>query len=69
MQLAATAALEEAFLEPAVDTPQKEDTDSSVEVLYFSAICRTFRSGGTRIRTEDTMIFSHMLRPLVCRKP
>ena len=25
----------------------------------FLAICRQFRSGGTRIRTGDTMIFSH----------
>lgn len=27
-------------------------------------ICRTFRSGGTRIRTGDTMIFSHVLYQL-----
>ena len=33
----------------------------------FSAICRTFRSGGTRIRTGDTMIFSHFRRPLGMR--
>ena len=46
------------FLEPAVDTSQKNGFGSSVESLYFSAICRTFRSGGTRIRTGDTMIFS-----------
>src|SRR5215207_6375431 len=56
------------FLEPAVDTPQKKGTDSSAESLYFSAICRTFRSGGTRIRTGDTMIFSHMQEPLGMRK-
>jgi hypothetical protein len=46
------------FLEPAVDTPQKGGFGNSVGSLYFSAICRTFRSGGTRIPTEDTMIFS-----------
>ena len=56
------------YLESAVDTPQKEGTDSSVESLYFSTICRTFRSGGTRIRTGDTMIFSHMQKPLGMRK-
>src|SRR5215204_7048332 len=56
------------FLEPAVDTPQKRGLGSSVESLYFSAICRTFRSGGTRIRTGDTMIFSHMRRPIGMRK-
>src|SRR5918993_79555 len=36
----------------------------------FSAICRTFRSGGTRIRTWDTIIFSHIPRLLgmrICR--
>src|SRR5918994_104505 len=60
--------LKRPFLEPAVDTPQKEGTDSSVESLYFSTICRTFRSGGTRIRTGDTMIFSHMQKPLGMRK-
>jgi hypothetical protein len=32
--------------------------------LLFSAICRTLRSGGTRIRTGDTMIFSHVLYQL-----
>jgi hypothetical protein len=26
---------------------------------YFTVFCRTLRSGGTRIRTGDTMIFSH----------
>src|SRR5215208_6462156 len=68
MQDAATAALEEDLPDPAVDTPQKWDFGSSVDSLYFSAICRTFRSGGTRIRTGDTMIFSHMPRPLGMRK-
>src|SRR5215216_1073963 len=52
------------ILEPAVDTPQKRGFGNSVESLYFSAICRTLRSGGTRIRTGDTMIFSHMQKPL-----
>jgi hypothetical protein len=37
---------------------------STVWVPYFSAICRTFISGGTRIRTGDTMIFSHVLYQL-----
>jgi hypothetical protein len=60
--------LKRSFLKPAVDTPQNESTDSSVEALYFSAICRTFRSGGTRIRTGDTMIFSHVQEPLGMRK-
>src|SRR5829696_10066243 len=56
------------FLEPAVDTPQKRGFGSSVKSLYFSFICRTFRSGGTRIRTGDTMIFSHFQKPLGMRK-
>jgi hypothetical protein len=60
--------LKRPFLEPAVDTSQKRGFGSSVESLYFSAICRTFRSGGTRIRTRDTMIFSHMQKPLGMRK-
>jgi hypothetical protein len=30
----------------------------------FARFCRTFRSGGTRIRTGDTMIFSHVLYQL-----
>jgi hypothetical protein len=33
----------------------------AVTILLF---CRTFRSGGTRIRTGDTMIFSHVLYQL-----
>jgi hypothetical protein len=33
-------------------------------VLSFSLICRAFLSGGTRIRTGDTMIFSHVLYQL-----
>jgi hypothetical protein len=32
----------------------------------FARFCRTFRSGGTRIRTGDTMIFS-MQKPLGMR--
>src|SRR5215208_7691839 len=68
MQDSATDAPEEAFLDPAVDTPQKRGFDNSVESLYFSSICRTFLSGGTRIRTGDTMIFSHFRRPLGMRK-
>src|SRR5215204_5362437 len=60
--------LKRPFLEPAVDTPQKRGFGSFVESLYFSSICRTFRSGGTRIRTGDTMIFSHMQKPLGMRK-
>jgi hypothetical protein len=35
--------------------------------LLFCAICRTFLSGGTRIRTGDTMIFSHIRRLLGMR--
>jgi len=34
----------------------------------FARFCRKFRSGGTRIRTGDTMIFSHVPRPLGMRK-
>jgi hypothetical protein len=34
----------------------------------FARFCRTFSSGGTRIRTGDTMIFSHMQKPLGMRK-
>jgi|SRR5829696_7715381 hypothetical protein len=32
--------------------------------LFFLQFCRTFLSGGTRIRTGETMIFSHVPRPL-----
>jgi hypothetical protein len=58
------------FLDPAVDTPLKKSLSSTAGTLSFSAICRTFSSGGTRIRTGDTMIFSHMQKPLgmrICR--
>jgi hypothetical protein len=68
MQDAATDALEVTFPDPAVDTPQIKDPGSPVEARYFSAICRTFISGGTRIRTGDTMIFSHIPNPLGMRK-
>jgi hypothetical protein len=53
-----TAALEEAFLDPAVDTPLTKGSEDIAKGPYFSAICRTLVSGGTRIRTGDTMIFS-----------
>jgi hypothetical protein len=33
----------------------------------FARFCRTFSSGGTRIRTGDTMIFSHIQKPLGMR--
>jgi hypothetical protein len=68
MQESARAALEETFLDPAVDTPLTKGSGSTARVLYFLAICRTFLSGGIRIRTEDTMIFSHMQKPLGMRK-
>ena len=54
------------FLEPAVDTPLKTGLGSSIETLYFSAICRTFICGGTRIRTGDTMILSYRRTMLSC---
>jgi hypothetical protein len=41
---------------------------STAQALSFSTVCRTFLSGGTRIRTGDTMIFSHMQKPLGMRK-
>jgi hypothetical protein len=68
VQDSATAAMKRPFLDPAVDTPLSEGFGSSVEVLYFSVICRTFRSGGTRIRTGDTMLFRHIHKPLGMRK-
>jgi hypothetical protein len=68
MQDFATAALEETFLDSAVDTPLIKSISSIANTLSFSAICRTFSSGGTRIRTGDTMIFSHMQKPLGMRK-
>src|SRR5215203_3612478 len=52
------------FLDPAVDTPLTKGSGDTAKTLCFSAICRTFRSGGTRIRTGDTMIFSHVLYQL-----
>jgi hypothetical protein len=40
-------------------------------LLYLSSFtCKStyYESGGTRIRTGDTMIFSHMQKPLGMRK-
>jgi hypothetical protein len=68
IQDSARAALEETFLVPAVDTPLKESLSSTARALSFSPICRTFISGGTRIRTGDTMIFSHIQKPLGMRQ-
>jgi hypothetical protein len=42
--------------------PQGPGTDTGACV--FLSFCSTFRSGGTRIRTGDTMIFSHVLYQL-----
>ena len=39
-------------------------SSSSPERFHVLAICRTLVSGGTRIRTGDTMIFSHVLYQL-----
>jgi hypothetical protein len=36
--------------------------------IHKPGICRTLRSGGTRIRTGDTMIFRHMRKPLGMRQ-
>ena len=60
MQDSATAALEETFLDPAVDMPLTKGSVSTARALCFSLICRTLISGGTRIRTGGTMIFSHV---------
>ncbi len=38
------------------------------EPLLLPSICRTFSSGGTRIRTGGTMIFRHLPGPLGMRK-
>jgi hypothetical protein len=58
MQDGVRATLQEAILDPAVDTPPKRSLSSTAKAIHFLAICRTFLSGGTRIRTGDTMIFS-----------
>jgi hypothetical protein len=68
MQDSVRAALEETFLDPAVDTPLKKTLRSTARALHFLAICRAFSSGGTRIRTGDTMIFSHIQKPVGMRK-
>ena len=60
--------LKRPFLDPAVDTPLTKSSGDTAKALCFSTICRTFRSGGTRIRTGDTMIISHMQKPLGMRK-
>src|SRR5215211_2116801 len=39
----------------------------SPELFLFSAICRAFLSGETRIRTGDTMIFRSVPKPTVNR--
>jgi hypothetical protein len=43
-------------------------SDNRTGALKFSSFCRTFLSGGTRIRTGDTMIFSHLQKPLGMQK-
>jgi hypothetical protein len=68
LQDSTTTALEETFFDPAVDTPSEKGLSSTAGAPSFSAICRTFLSGGTRIRTRDTMIFSHMRSPIGMRK-
>ena len=64
MQDGVRATQQEAILDPAVDTPPKRSLSSTAKSIHFLAICRTFLSGGTRIRTGDTMIFSHVLYQL-----
>ena len=64
MQDAATDALEDAFSERTVDALLTKSPGSASGAPLFPAICRTFLSGGTRIRTGETMIFSHVPRPL-----
>jgi hypothetical protein len=68
MQDSATERQKRPILDPAVDRHQIKGSGSSVEARYFPMICRTFSSGGTWIRTGDTMIFSHMQRPFGMRK-
>src|SRR5215216_5748558 len=41
---------------------------STARALHFLTIRRIFRSGGTRIPTGDTLIFSHVQKPLGMRK-
>ncbi len=43
--------------------PLSKGSGSTARALSFSAICRDFSSGGTRIRTGDTMIFRHIQKP------
>jgi hypothetical protein len=56
------------FPNPAVDMPLTKGSGDTAKTPCFSAICRTFFSGGIRIRTGDTMIFSHLQKPLGMRK-
>jgi hypothetical protein len=56
------------YAERAVDALLTKGPGSYTEALHFLATCRTFLSGGTRIRTGDTMIFSHIPRPLGMRQ-
>jgi hypothetical protein len=62
MQDSATATLKRPYLDPAVDTPSIRGSVDTAKSPCFSAICRTFLSGGTRIRTGDAMIFSPRTR-------
>ncbi len=48
--------------------PLSKGSGSTARALSFSAICRDFSSGGTRIRTGDTMIFRHIQKPLGMRQ-
>ncbi len=55
------------YAERAVDALLIKSPGNYTEALHFLAICRTFSSGGTRIRTGDTMIFRSVPKPAVIR--
>jgi hypothetical protein len=56
-----------AFSSRAVDALLSKGSSSAATALPFFLICRYFSSGGTRIRTGDTMIFRFVLKPAVNR--
>ena len=56
-----TVAMENALSEPVSVKLMSKGPDERPGLSHFPLICRNYRSGGTRTRTGDTMIFSHVL--------
>jgi hypothetical protein len=55
-----TVAMENALSEPVSVKLMSKGPDERPGLSHFPLICRNYRRGGTRTRTGDTMIFSHV---------